>query len=465
MQFIFLSFTFLLFLIVLSLLFIMKNNAKTRFILGKIEMCGSREKDLDSLAECIHTTMQKVYPYLVDVGIYAKESYAYLRKSGTTINVNEDTLLKVDFEKKTPPKIPDRIYNTNVKKYGRYYLDYVEHNNMAIVFLSKTKTKLDKYKIALKLILQETELLSEISNYKNKLKLLDITRKSSEFFMAFTSNKEFIIAFLSSIAKNIVETPYMEISWEERVHKEGTFTQSLCRNFYVRGSGIIIKMCGKKLSKDEISKFGRMLDMISLIIMRKDVIENYLNILIDLVKISESKSEYYKNHSETVKNISTIIAENMELTNEQVNNIQYAALLHDIGMLEEISGVLIKKQKLTDDEYSRLKYHPVIGASIVYPINELYPISKPILQHHEFCDGSGYPYGISEEEFLLESRILSAAEILVGLTSKRPYRKNFSPDEALNIMETEFKEKISNDIIATLKRAYIDITDILEKGF
>ena len=426
-------------------------------------MCGSKENDLDNLAECILKTMQKVYPYIVDIGIYAKESSTYLRKSGASVNLSKDELLKVDFNKKTPPKIPDRIYNTNVKKYGRYYLDYVEHNNMAIVFLSKTKTKLDKYKIALKLILQETELLNAVSEYKNKLKLLDITRKSSEFFMAFTSNKEFTVTFLSSIAKNITEAPYIEITWEGIVHKEGVFTQSLCRNFYVRGSGIIIKMCGKELSKDEIIRFGRMLDMISLIIMRKDVIENYLNILIDLVKISESKSEYYRNHSETVKNISTIIAENMELKNDQVENIKYAALLHDIGMLEEISGVLIKKQKLTYDEYSKVKYHPVIGASIVYPINELYPISKPILQHHELLDGSGYPYGISKEELLLESRIISAAEILVGLVSKRPYRKNFSLDETLNIMETEFKEKISNEIIAALKRAYIDITDILEK--
>jgi HD-GYP domain-containing protein (c-di-GMP phosphodiesterase class II) len=463
MYIVFSSIAMFLVLIIFTLMIIMKKNATKRAITANFHRCGKHADDLDKLGECIFNVLLQLNKYIVDVGIYAQTSNAYTRKSGAVEILDESNILKNNLNDKKVPKIPDMVYNINVKKYGRYRLYNIEEEGMAFLILSKTKLNLDPYRSVLQLLLKEAGMLKTVMDYKNKLELLDVRYRTSDFFMAFSSDKEFTVAFIEKLAKTITQATYIEVFWENEVYKSGNPTNEFCREFYARGTGLRLKVCGVELAGSKIEELGKMLDMLSYIIMKESVVVNYLNILSNLVKISENKSDYYKNHSQIVKTISVMLASHMGLSDEEIKVVEHASLLHDIGSMEEISGMLIKKEQLTETEYKKVKYHPIVGASIVYPINELYSISKPILQHHEFIDGTGYPYGLTDEDILTESKIICCAEVYAGLISSRPYRKGYSYEEALDIIKAEFENKIANDVILALNSIHDEIMDELEK--
>ncbi len=452
------SLVVILILLLVLLLFLLKRYARNKLIVDKINRCGKLIEDLDSLPNCVKEALKLSYPYIVDVGVYEKVGTSFIRITNVSYIGEEINLLEGEAVKRGRSSLPDRIYSLNVKKYGRYRMFYVEEGDLAMLFLSKTSINLSPFRESLLAILKTAALLKVIQKYKNKFELITIRQKSSEFFVAFSSNKQFTVSFLGNIAKMIINPPFTEVVWDGVVFRDGVYTENGCRTFYVRGTGILVKVCGVDIPKEKVVEFGRMLDMISLVIVRRPIIENYLNILIDLVKTSEDKSRFYKGHSRMVKSVAESLGRYMNLDEQQLETIRYAALLHDIGTVQIISDFLIKSDKLTDAEYSTLKHHPVIGASIVYPINELYPISKPILQHHEFCDGTGYPYGLSCDDILIESRILGCAEVFVGLISERPYRKGYSYEEALDIIKTEFKEKIPPEIVEALDSVALDVS-------
>ncbi len=136
----------------------------------------------------------------------------------------------------------------------------------------------------------------------------------------------------------------------------------------------------------------------------------------------EARDPYTAGHQERVAELATAIAQEMGLPEEQVNGVHLAAIIHDLGKIRIPAEILSKPGKLNEIEFMLIKTHPRSGYDIVKDVKFPWPIADIILQHHEKLDGSGYPQGLKGEQILLESRILTVADVVEAMSSHRPYR-------------------------------------------
>ena len=177
-----------------------------------------------------------------------------------------------------------------------------------------------------------------------------------------------------------------------------------------------------------------------------DIHETYLVIIKALVKALEIRDAGKERHADFAVKCALKMAQQLNLTEEEKENLEFAALLKDIGKVEINEKILEKPDKLTEDEFSIIKEHPKIGERIVSEINFLQD-TKPLIRHHqEMFNGRGYPDGLSGENIPLGARILAVAGAYQALISDRPYRKAFSKEDAISIIKqnsgTQFDPKL-----------------------
>jgi len=133
-------------------------------------------------------------------------------------------------------------------------------------------------------------------------------------------------------------------------------------------------------------------------------------------------------HSDRVAHYAIIIAKNIENITEEINH--EAMCFHDLGKIGVPHEILLKPEKLTEDEYLQIKDHTIIGSKIVSKIKSFHKNIDVIKFHHERWDGNGYPQGLKGEDIPLAARILAVADAFDAMTSDRPYRKKKSAEEA-----------------------------------
>jgi putative nucleotidyltransferase with HDIG domain len=150
-----------------------------------------------------------------------------------------------------------------------------------------------------------------------------------------------------------------------------------------------------------------------------------------MVAAIEARDAYTSGHSRRVAKASEIIARAIGLSQEEVERVSVAALLHDVGKIDERFGpILAKEGRLTPEEWEIMKRHPVRGAELVGLLSSLRDVVAPVRHHHENWDGTGYPDGLREEGIPLASRIIMFADTLDAITTDRPYRKALGIEEA-----------------------------------
>ena len=147
--------------------------------------------------------------------------------------------------------------------------------------------------------------------------------------------------------------------------------------------------------------------------------------------ITETRDPYTQGHQVRVAEIAHAISVEMGLSPDDLDCIQMAALLHDIGKLGIPAEILSKPGQLSDVEMSLIREHPTMGHSILSRIQFPWPIADIVLQHHERCDGSGYPAGLPEQGTLMAARILAVSDVLEAMSSHRPYRPSLGPGAAI----------------------------------
>ena len=156
--------------------------------------------------------------------------------------------------------------------------------------------------------------------------------------------------------------------------------------------------------------------------------QNLKDLITCLISVEEAKDSYTAYHSERVKAYTELLARLLGLSEASVSLITHAAHLHDIGKMGISDNVLGKPGKLTDDEFSIIKQHPVIGAKILMQSNYTHELVQIVLHHHERYNGRGYPEGLKGEEIPIGARIIAIADSIDAMTSKRVYRDAMSLD-------------------------------------
>ncbi len=156
-----------------------------------------------------------------------------------------------------------------------------------------------------------------------------------------------------------------------------------------------------------------------------------LSLLQTLGAVIDAFDAYTYGHSTQVAIYGRAIAEQMGLSPTQQTKILRGGLIHDIGKIGVKDAIISKPGRLTDEEYTELKRHTVIGAEIVSQMPELLELVPLVRSHHERWDGRGYPDGLKGEEILLEARILAVADSVDAMHSDRPYRPTLALSEVV----------------------------------
>ena len=163
----------------------------------------------------------------------------------------------------------------------------------------------------------------------------------------------------------------------------------------------------------------------------RENLERYLvDTITAFVNAIESKDPYLKGHSARVALYAVEIASIMGLDDETIQVVSRGAMLHDLGKLSIMDTILRKPDRLTADEFSLIKAHPVVGERILKPLRFLQREACCVRAHHERFDGSGYPDGLKGEDIPLAARIVTVADVFDAVTSNRPYRTALSVDAA-----------------------------------
>jgi putative two-component system response regulator len=153
-----------------------------------------------------------------------------------------------------------------------------------------------------------------------------------------------------------------------------------------------------------------------------------------LVNALEAKDPFLRGHSARIADLSAMVALEMALPDETVDDIRLAGRLHDIGKIGIREDILNKEGPLTAEEYEQVKQHVTVGSQILAPLAHLEAIIGYVRSHHERWDGHGYPDRLAGESIPLGARVLCASEIFDALTTSRPYQERMSPELAVERM-------------------------------
>lgn len=168
----------------------------------------------------------------------------------------------------------------------------------------------------------------------------------------------------------------------------------------------------------------------------------------------EAKSPWTKGHSERVMKYALKTGREMGLSDDALDDLSIAALLHDIGKIGTSDGVIDKPGKLTYEEYEIVKKHPGKSWDVLSPIKQLNHIISWIRGHHERYDGRGYPDGLKGEEIPLQARMLAVADTFDSMTAERPYRETPGKEKAVEELKrcsgTQFDSKVVEALLRTI---------------
>lgn len=187
----------------------------------------------------------------------------------------------------------------------------------------------------------------------------------------------------------------------------------------------------------------------------------YEGSLIMLANAIELRDRYTRNHVERVMRVCLVIAKRLGWSKAQMEPLRYGAILHDIGKIYINESILCKPGKLNPEEWEEMKQHTIIGAELLQGIPYLAQSIPIIRHHHERWDGKGYPDRLAGEKIPMAARIVSVADSLDAMTSKRVYQDAIETDLAYQEIVNGSSTQYDPTVVKAFKDAWLEILDCL----
>lgn len=189
---------------------------------------------------------------------------------------------------------------------------------------------------------------------------------------------------------------------------------------------------------DRLELIARVKSLVKQKLLNEDL-DHAAQALFSIASAIESRDSTTGDHCDRLVRLGKAFGDYLNLSRYQIRDLMWASYLHDIGKIGIPDAVLLKKGKLTPDEWVIMKQHVLIGEKICQPLRSMQGVIPIIRHHHERWDGSGYPDGLKGDKIPYLAQVFQIIDIYDALTSERPYKKAFSTKEALSIMleETE----------------------------
>jgi putative nucleotidyltransferase with HDIG domain len=178
----------------------------------------------------------------------------------------------------------------------------------------------------------------------------------------------------------------------------------------------------------------------------------YRSTLQALTAALETRDSETHGHSERVVTFSLRLGREYGLNAQEMKALEFGSLLHDIGKIGVPDAILLKPAKLTDEEWIRMRQHPLHGQQILRGIKFLEGAARVVAQHHEQWDGSGYPLGLKGEEIDICARIFSVADAFDAITSDRVYRKGRAYEAAAKELDEWSNRQFDPKVVEAFHR-------------
>jgi HD-GYP domain-containing protein (c-di-GMP phosphodiesterase class II) len=179
--------------------------------------------------------------------------------------------------------------------------------------------------------------------------------------------------------------------------------------------------------------------------------DRLLQIATAFAAIVDAKSPWTYHHSDRTGVVATGIGARLGFDADELNDLHYASLLHDIGKVAISSRILDKPTGLTDAEYARVKEHPLFTQWVLERVSCFEALAPVAGAHHERLDGSGYPRGLTADDLTLPMRVLAMADVYEALTADRPYRRAHDEQYALELIRLEVPSRLDVDAFNALE--------------
>ena len=186
----------------------------------------------------------------------------------------------------------------------------------------------------------------------------------------------------------------------------------------------------------------------------------HLRTIEGLAMAVEAKDPNTHRHLMRVRVYVTALGKAIGLDKSLMQALTTASFLHDIGKLAVPERIINKPGKLTQEEFEKMKIHPVVGADILERVHFPYPVVPIVRSHHESWDGSGYPDGLKGEEIPIGARILTAVDCFDALASERPYRRAMPIDEAMAFVKKRAGIQFDPEVVKLLEERYLELEEL-----